>query len=125
MRNCPRCQGLIPPGADCPNCAAGAAAAPGWLRGLAAVAGGAALSVTLSACYGAPISDAPGNGYIPADPNMLSPSTTARGGAETGEGGTPIHHHDGGGRVVPGRPDGLDVDDPDARPCDCGADPPR
>lgn len=50
LNRCARCEGFVPASTSrCPHCEA---ALPRWLVRAAAVLGGAAISMTLTACYG-------------------------------------------------------------------------
>lgn len=64
LARCPRCDAFVPRGrASCVHCRS---RVPAWLVKGAALLGGGALTVTLSACYGAPC--AGGRCHEPAHP---------------------------------------------------------
>ncbi|NOU26266.1 MAG: hypothetical protein HOO96_00035 [Polyangiaceae bacterium] len=55
LPSCPHCNAFLPPSADvCVQCKQADAGVPGWLRPIGVVLGGAAVSITLMACYGPP-----------------------------------------------------------------------
>ena len=55
MLRCTTCGGWTPAHSSCPNCHLGGAPAPrGWLKSVGLAVGGAAVGMTLAACYGSP-----------------------------------------------------------------------
>ena len=60
LRACAHCQAFVPLALDaCAHCGAAAPRSKPALRGLLALGGGSLLSLTLSACYGAPVDPEP------------------------------------------------------------------